>query len=418
MFSVVLTKSTGVLGPIASLLGIILNAIFEFLQLFNIENVAIVIILFTFIVRGLMIPLNIKQQKFTKLQSVMNPEITKITEKYKGKKDEQSVRNQQLETQAVYQKYGASPTAGCLPMIIMLPIMFALYRVIYRIPAYVGDIYALYESIAVAIQSSPGYTDIIVPMASASVQTSKFAELANGSLTIDHIIDIMNSFKTAQWAELATAFPDSAALITENAAHITKINQFIGGLNILDNPGYKLPGILIPILSGLLQFFQSKQMSANNPQSDKENPMASTMKTMNIVMPITSIFFCIMLPIGVGIYWVAGSVFAIIQQFAVNKYMDKIDLDELIKKNLEKQSKRKAKLGIDPSKSMAEIAKQNTKNINNTTNKLETTKDRANVIKKNYESSSVDTNTQSYKPGSIAERANILKNKNNDKGDK
>ncbi len=75
LFNIFLTQATGILGPIESVLGWILNAIYEFLNLFGIQNVAIVIILFTFIVRGLMIPLTIKQQKFSKLSSKMNPEI-------------------------------------------------------------------------------------------------------------------------------------------------------------------------------------------------------------------------------------------------------------------------------------------------------------------------------------------------------
>lgn len=415
MFNVLLTKSTGVLGPISSLLGWILNAIFEFLQLFGIQNVAIVIILFTFIVRGLMIPLTIKQQKFTKLSSIMNPEITKINNKYKGKKDEASMRKQQLETQAVYQKYGASPTAGCLPMLIMLPIMFALYQVIYRIPAYVNDINELYSNIAIALQNSEGYVNTLKDMADPTVKVS----FESGAMTINNIIDVMTKFKSAQWMELAQKFPEIKSIIEVNAAEIMNIHRFIGGLNILDNPGLTFPAILIPILSGVLQFVQSKQMAASNPAPDKDNPMASTMNTMNIVMPITSVFFCVMLPIGVGLYWVAGSVFAIIQQFAINKYMEKVDVEDLIAKNVEKQNKKKIKRGIDPNASMAELAKQNTKSIENVAEtKTNSTKNNANAVKKNYEPSNYKKSTESYKAGSIAANANLLNNRNNDKGDK
>ncbi len=415
MYNVVLTKAVGVLGPIASILGWILNAIYEFLQLFEIENVAIVIILFTFITRGLMIPLTIKQQKFTKLSSIMNPEITKINNKYKGKKDEASVRKQQLETQAVYQKYGASPTAGCLPMLITLPIMFALYQVIYRIPAYVSDINELYSNIAVALQNSEGYVNILKDMADPTVKVS----FETGTMTINNIIDIMTKFKSDQWIDLANKFPDLASIISVNADKIMDIHKFIGGLNILDNPGLTFPAILIPILSGLLQFIQSKQMAASNPTQDKDNPMSSTMNTMNIVMPITSVFFCVMLPIGVGLYWVAGSAFAIIQQFIINKYMEKVDVEDLIAKNLEKQKNKKLKLGIDPNASMAELAKQNTKSIDNVVeSNPSSTKNHANAVKKNYEPSNYKKSTQSYKAGSIAANANLLNNKNNDKGDK
>lgn len=424
MFNVLLTQSGGMLGPIVSLLGWILNAIYEFLQLFNIENVAIVIILFTFIVRGLMIPLTIKQQKYSKLSAKMNPEITKINNKYKGKKDEASVRKMQLETQAVYQKYGASPTAGCLPMLITLPIMFALYRVIHNIPAYVNDINELYKNIADAISGVSGYADVMKEYASqVGVSVSKFEELEQGVLSINHTIDILAKFKSVHWNELIESFPGLTAVITENSEHIMKVNRFLGGLNILDNPKVASPAVIIPILAGGLQFIQTKQMTKSNPTMDDSNStMAQSMKSMNNIMPITSIFFCIMLPIGVGLYWVAGSVFAIAQQFVINKYMDKVDVDTLIEMNIEKQKKKKIKRGIDPNASLEDLARKSTKSID-TVQETEikesgSAKNYANSVKKNYEPSNYKKSEVSYKAGSIAANANILKKKDHDKGEK
>ena len=133
--SVFLTTYQGaILGPIARLLGYILQGIYSVLSTVGIENTGICMILFTFIVNALMIPMQIKQQKFAKMSSVMNPELMAIQAKYKNKKDQESQQKMSLETQAVYQKYGVSPVSGCLPMLITLPILFALYRVIYNIP--------------------------------------------------------------------------------------------------------------------------------------------------------------------------------------------------------------------------------------------------------------------------------------------
>ena len=135
MMSVFLTTYQGaILGPIARLLGYILQGIYSVLSTVGIENTGICMILFTFIVNALMIPMQIKQQKFAKMSSVMNPELMAIQAKYKNKKDQESQQKMSLETQAVYQKYGVSPVSGCLPMLITLPILFALYRVIYNIP--------------------------------------------------------------------------------------------------------------------------------------------------------------------------------------------------------------------------------------------------------------------------------------------
>ena len=85
-----------------------------------------------------MLPLTIKQQKSSKLMAVMQPEIQAIQKKYKGKEnDQKAMMMMQTETKAVYEKYGTSMTGGCLPLLIQMPIIFALYRVIYNIPAYV-----------------------------------------------------------------------------------------------------------------------------------------------------------------------------------------------------------------------------------------------------------------------------------------
>ena len=146
-----LTKTGGILKPFAIVLGWIINYIYVALEKIGIPNIGLAIILFTLIVNLILLPMTIKQQKFTKLSAIMNPEIQKIQAKYKDKKDEVSVRRMQAETQAVYQKYGTSATGGCLYMVIQMPILFALYRVIYNIPAYVDSVYALYESIATPI---------------------------------------------------------------------------------------------------------------------------------------------------------------------------------------------------------------------------------------------------------------------------
>lgn len=424
MFSILLSQYDGsIVGPIAWLLGKILNVIFELLSNFGIENAAICIIIFTFIVKSLMIPLTIKQQKFTKLSTVMNPEISKITEKYKGKKDEASLRKQQLETQAVYDKYGGvNPVAGCLPLLISMPIIFALYRVIQSIPAYVPAIKELYETIAIGIQDIGDYKDVMLEMAKeAGVMTSKFKEV-EGGLTTNNVIDILAGFSTSQWIELKDTFPSLASIITENSQEIIRINSFLGGLNIADAPGFKFPGILIPILSIATQYLQTKMMMSQNSSSkDKSDPTAATMNTMNTIMPIMSGGMCLMLPIGIGIYWVSSSVFQIIQQFFVNRYLDSIDVNELIRKNIEKNNKKKARRGIDTTKSIEEISKQNTKSINEKTNT--SIKSKANISNnqrvsknaKDYQRKDV-----SYKSGSIAANAHLLDNRRSDngKGDK
>jgi len=397
-----LTPTTGILGPIANLLGIVMNAIYSFFGFFGIQNIALSIFVFTFIMRAAMLPLTIKQQKFTKLSSRMNPELQKIQAKYKGKKDEVSIRKMQAENQALYEKYGANPTSGCLPVIIQLPIMFSLYYVISNIPAYVGKVKDMYQPIAESIFTSKGgeYGAKLIEIAKASKLNVKMNVEDS-----DHIINILAKFGDNQWKELSSNIPQLSDIINTKSAMLHHTNNFFG-LNIANSPGFFFPAILIPIIAAGLQFIQGKQMQMKAPTNSKEsNPAASAMNSMNIIMPIMSLFFCISFPIGIGLYWIAGSVFAIIQQYFVNKYLDKVNVDELIEKNVSKAMKKR-KNPSTAGASLREIAKTQTKSIDTTiTDKIE-----SDSVKEIGEDT--DNNQATNSPKSISDIANLLKNKN------
>lgn len=393
-----------ILKPIASLLGLIMNGIYEFFHLFGVQNIALSIFVFTFIVKTLMFPLTIKQQKFSRLQTRITPEIKKIQDKYKGKKDETSMRNQQAETQAVYQKYGASPTAGCLPLLITLPIMFALYSVINNIPDFVNLVREPYTVVANAIQSSN--TEVLSDIA------DNFEKLQ--LTTIDEIIKTLANFSTTKWdLLLAKGLGETANVAIKS---IVRVNNFFG-LSITNTPNVRSIAVLIPLLSMGLQFFQNKQMTG---KTDKKDGAASPMASMNVIMPIMSGFFCLMLPIGVGLYWIANSIFSIMQQFFVNKRLDRMDIDELVEKSQIKMKNKQSKRASVGGASIQELARKQTKSIESVserkkesdTNKTHESKDKNNI------ENDTDNKKEVYNPSSISEIANLLKNRNNDKGDK
>ena len=161
----VLTKTSGFLGPIAELLGLIMEGLFRFTSTFGVLNIGLCIILFTLVTKLLMFPLTIKQQKSSKLMSVMQPEIQAIQKKYKGKQDQESMMKMNVETKAVYEKYGTSMTGGCLPMLIQLPIMFALYRVMYNIPAYVTSVRHYFDLIIEKLPSGFASSEVFTTLA-------------------------------------------------------------------------------------------------------------------------------------------------------------------------------------------------------------------------------------------------------------
>jgi len=377
----VLTKVGGFLGPFATIFGwifnllyILLDKIYELFGEGKVGIVAVTVILFTIVTKLLMTPLTIKQQKFSKMSNIMNPELTAIQEKYKGKKDEKSMRLMQMEQQAVYEKYGTTPTAGCLPMLIMFPLMFALYRIIYAIPAYVPQIYDLYNGIAEGIKLNPEYFAYMSEQATAlGVSVKNFTEMGDSVLTNTHIIDILTKFRVADWDKLIDQFPAVANIMTDNVSNIELIKDIhaVGSFNILNTPqsyGMSL-ALLIPVLAVATQLLQSKLSMANtkknNNNKNQENAMVQSMNSMMYIMPFMSGFMCWMFPICVGIYWIASTVVTIIYQFFINRHIDKMDINEMIAKNVEKQNKKKEKIGIASGSQMANLAKMQTKSIGN-----------------------------------------------------
>ena len=430
---VFLTKEDGLLmGPISRVLGWILNGIYEFLTLFTedvngigMANIALCIILFTIVVKMLMLPLTIKQQKSTKLSSQMSPELTAINEKYRGKTDEASRRKMQMETQAVYEKYGTNPMAGCLTLLISLPILFALYRVIYAIPAYINDVYDMYKLAADAIRGVEGYAETLATFVKdagiAGLDVTKFVGYEVGQLTELNVIDVLSKCDESTWATLASAFPSISGQLSGYSEPILHVHKFVGGLNILNNPSWKSISVLIPILSTAFQFLQTKiSMAGNKNKNAKDDPAMASMKSMNIFLPIMSGFICFMMPIGAGLYWIISSVVQIVQQIFINRYMDKITVEELIEKNQAKRAKKLKKMGIDSGNKMAQVAKTSTKSIE--VEEIKSTKDYANLSGKNYDSSErvvEDNNNEGAENkstpvsgGSISSYANILKNRN------
>lgn len=377
-------NSTFIIGPVAKLLGFIMNAIFEFLNLIKIPNIGLAIILFTIVIYLLLMPLTIRQQKFSKLSAKMAPELQAIQNKYKDKKNDQAAMLAMNEEQkAVYSKYGVSASGTCLQLLIQMPILFALYRVIYAIPAYVGRVKDVFthNDFITNLMNQDGSQEFISTFKNAAMYTKQFG---NEKFTTENtFIDILNKASTAEWQSIATEYPSLAEDVSYITDNLDTYNNFFG-LNIANSPSFTIGqafdngqwllligAILVPVLAALTQWINVKLMpnSANNDaknQNEQQAAMMGSMKMMNYMMPITSAIFCFTLPAGMGIYWIAGSVVRTIQQIVINKHIDKMDFDKIVEKNKEKYEKQREKMaekgGYDLN-SMNKYANMRTKNI-------------------------------------------------------
>ena len=422
MLGIMLTQNSGmILGPIAKLLGYLMEGIFFVLDKVGIPNIGLAIILFTIIINLLMMPLTIKQQKFSKLNAKMQPEIQAIQKKYKGKNDNNSVMAMNEETQAVYAKYGVSPTGSCVQLLIQMPILFALYRVIYAMPAYVGKIKAAFFPLVDKLMVQEGSAEFIQTFKNSTMYAKQFKNEMFTSGNVEYIqntfIDCLNKASTSEWLSIADKYPELASDVSATLEHLDVYNSFLG-LNIANSPSYIIGeafkagsflliigALAIPVLSALTQWINTKLMpqAATNSGSgnDATDSMAQSMKMMNTTMPLMSAFFCFTLPAGMGIYWIAGSVVRSIQQVVINKHIDRMDLDAMIAKNLEK-NKGKLEKKKEQYAKLAEYANQNTKNVDRYKSQAE--KDAA------YKAA-MERNSKA-KAGSIAAKANMVKDYN------
>lgn len=294
---------------IAGIFGKIMNLIFEGLYSLGITdvgmNIVISTILFTIIIYTLLLPLTIKQQKFSRISAVMNPEIQAIQNKYKGKKDQASMMKMQEETKLIYTKYGTSPTGGCLGSLIQLPFLFALWPVMREIPKYVPR-----------------------------VKTDKVYEFMG----------------------IVISGPESNPAATPSTLLKSGETWMI------------VVAILIPVLSGLTQWLSGKismsmMKSRNGNKKQDENAMASQMNAMMNIMPIMSVFLCFSMQIVLGIYWIVSAVIRTIQQIVINKVLDKKPIDVLVEENLAKAEKKRNKTNKTDGKNINSMATKYTRRI-------------------------------------------------------
>ena len=407
----VATKAGSIMGPIASLFGYIMDFLFRITSSFGIFNIGLCIILFTIITKILLFPLTIKQQKSSKLMSIMSPEIQAVQKKYKGKTDQTSLAKQQIEMKAIYDKYGSNPTAGCLPLLIQLPIILALYRVIYNIPAYVPSVRVFFDNVAKPLSEQPDYINKIAELASGVGMAIEKNDFTN----LDKIVDMLYKFTPANWDSLAGIFPQISSVIEENAVLIEEMNSFFG-INLATAPftGFTSINIawIIPILAGLTQFISVKLTSNTTQMMDENSTSAQMMKSMMITMPLMSVFFCFTLPSAIGIYWVIQGVLQLIQQLIVNSYMDKVDVDEMIRKNVEKMNKKRAKNGLPPA-NVSEKASVSLKALKAREEEEEREKEEKLSRNQRLVKESTDFYNQTEpKPGSLAAKARMVQKYN------
>ena len=419
MEGLLLTQSSApIVGQISWLLGHLMNGIFSVLSnVFHIENIGLCIIIFTIIIYTLLLPLTYKQQKASKLTVVMNPELRRIQNKYKNKKDQASMMKMQEETKMVYEKYGTSMMGGCSQLLIQLPILWGLFYVIRNIPAYVDGIKEVYMPLVNQLLSTEGGQAAMEALGKTNAIAMDPSRYKFSQPNV--MVDALYKFQESSWDTLADKLPDLESLIRSTQDSVTHLNSFLG-INIAETPlnifmnsiqtGAVIAAILalsIPIISALTQYISMKlsPTAAPTENDSSDNSMVNSMNAMMKIMPLFSVIMCFTFPSGIGLYWIASAVVRMIQQLAINKYLSRISIEELIEKNQKKAAKKREKKGTNAQK-LSEMAQVHARSIEEPKQKKMTEKEREEALQRAAEKS------KNAKSGSLAAKANLVRQYN------
>ena len=298
-----------IVGPFADLMGKVYNLLFELLHSnTSAGSLGLAIIIFTLIVKLILFPLMVKQQKSSFKMQALQPELMKIRKKYEGKTDQMSQQRMAFEMQEFQKKNGVSMVSGCLPMLIQLPILYALFYLFQNAYVYVDVIGHNYTDIANAIVNIPVSLrmEVFQPFAREFANAYKNVAIIKDGIDmgqVNEVVMLVNYLKPDDWNVILQNLGDAGSSLVPLLATKSSIETFLT-IPLVSKAGLHFPGIIIPIAAGITTWLQSKIMMMMNPQnSDSGNPAAAMTKSMLYTMPIMMGVFAINMPAGLGLYW-------------------------------------------------------------------------------------------------------------------
>ncbi|MEE1224286.1 MAG: YidC/Oxa1 family membrane protein insertase [Clostridia bacterium] len=307
-------------------------------QIYNlVANYGLSIIIFTILIKLILLPLNIRSQKAMKKQQKIQPILQELQTKYANDKEKL-----QREMAKLYKENDVSLTGGCLPMLIQFPILIGLYRVIYAPLKYL-------LGVDVTSQSA---IDRVAQLKDAMVQAGhSIGNLAQ----LDAAGILKNSqIQVSQWAQTLNGAMDEWA-INFNFCGLDISNVPSVAMNYIMRADFsdwgKIALLLIPALAVITSILSNKitmaQSGQKNTNPNADDSAAQMSRTMTMMMPVMTGVFTFTLPAGLGVYWIISSVMQIVQQLILNAYFNKKgdDIDVRIpeKKQLHGKKSKKRK---------------------------------------------------------------------------
>ena len=303
------------------------------------NNYALALLLFAFLIKLLLFPLGIKQQKNMVKQAKLRPREMAIRKKYAGRNDQATQQKMQQEVMALYQEENFNPMGGCLPLLIQLPILFALYAVITKPLTYICN---FTEATIEALTARVG--ELTAAAAETVTQVAENASRYSAQITT---INQMRELGFDKFADIAGFSVDA----------IPDFTIFGGALNLANTPSFKDISwlILIPVLTFAFTIFSTKitrKLSYQAPSTEDaaNNP---SMKIMEYSMPLLSTYICFTVPATIGLYWIFQNILSVLQSVVMAKLYPIPKFTEEDYKAAEKAvgaNKKAKKAATDPNK--------------------------------------------------------------------
>ena len=304
-------------GPIGDLLRWILDLIYSL-----VGNYGWSVLIFTLLIRIFLMPLDIKSKRSMKKMQLVQPRIDELNKKYANDKEKLNKKMQEI-----YQKERISPLSGCLPMLIQLPILFAMFAVMREIAdeETVAMILNIKENLEAGVENfkphlqsilwiknvfqPDSFMSTVLPAAGDALAT---ITKASGQMTVE-MIDAAKAFlQTDAYRTWADAYGNAIVYSAPLLMWTINIPQVFNGY------------FLLPIMSAVSQFFANKFMNAGQQQTQTQQQNSSN-AIMKWFFPLFSLWICASSNAAFALYWVFINFFQIIQQYIIGKLIDRSD---------------------------------------------------------------------------------------------
>ncbi len=289
-------------------------------------------ILFTLIVKLLILPLDYKSRKGMRRMSAIQPEMMRLQKKYGNDKEKLNRKTAEL-----YRREGVSPTAGCLPMLVSMVILWFMWGAMRAVAdgELVAQCVELLTTGTTVNESFLWIKNIWMPdspfnpvianqnslmMISADKWAAGFAALSEAQVSTLAGMGITAANFNAETVFAALQNLEIYAQQTQLFKHLPNLNLFIINLSIYaNNNGW----FILPVLSAVTQFLMTK--SQPQPAAAAEGSQNATNNFMKYFFPIFSLWICASQNALFSLYWVVSNVFAWVQSLVMNKMFEKMD---------------------------------------------------------------------------------------------